>query len=144
MKEKTYLLNILLAVFTGLVLIGAMMVRVFVPVAFVPTPGIPELVLFSLIVLLFDHYFRKAEGRCYVCVFLLSAVTFGILPWIAGFVSGTGIVKTALMGAVVFTATAWVFQSMEDRMNSGKKNKLAPVVHALCFYLAVQGLAGMF
>ena len=75
---------------------------------------------------------------------MLSAVTFGVLPWIAGFVSGAGIVKTALMGAVVFTATAWVFQSMEDRMNSGKKNKLAPVVHALCFYLAVQGLAGMF
>ena len=86
MKEKTYFLNILLALFTGIALLAAMMVRVFVPIASIPEPGIPELVLFSLIVLLVEHYLKKSGTRCYLCVFALSIVTFGLLPWAAGFV----------------------------------------------------------
>ena len=144
MKEKTYLLNILLAIFTGIVLAGAMMVRVFAPVAYIPAPGIPELVFFSLLVLIFEHYLKKSGKRCYVCVFILAAITFGVLPWMAGFVPVSGILKAALGGAVIFTATAWVFEAMEDRMSSGKNCKAAPVVHAFCLYLAVQGFASMF
>lgn len=143
MKEKTYFLNSLLAVFAGIALIVAMAVRVFVPIAFIPEPGIPELVLFSLIVLLFEHYLKKSGKRCYVCVFLLSAVTFGLLPWAAGFVPAKEIWKAALAGGIVFTATSWIFTSMQERMNSGKSSKLAPVVNALGLYLAVQGLMGI-
>lgn len=144
MKEKTYFLNILLALFTGIALLAAMMVRVFVPIASIPEPGIPELVLFSLIVLLVEHYLKKSGTRCYLCVFLLSVVTFGLLPWVAGFVPAGMIVKTALGGAVVFTATTWVFASMQERMASGNTSKLAPIVNALGLYLAVQGLTGIF
>lgn len=144
MREKTYLLNIILAVFTGIALLAAMMVRVFVPIAYIPTPGIPEMVLFSLLVLLFEHYLKKTGTRCYICVFILSAVTFGLLPWVAGFVSLNEIWKTALSGGIIFTATSWVFASMVERMNSGKSGKAAPVVNALGIYLAVQGLAGLF
>lgn len=143
MKEKTYFLNSLLAVFAGIALIAAMAVRVFVPIAFIPELGIPELVLFSLIVLLFEHYLKKSGKRCYVCVFLLSAVTFGLLPWAAGFVPAKEIWQAALAGGIVFTATSWIFTSMQERMNSGKSSKLAPVVNALGLYLAVQGLMGI-
>ena len=144
MKEKTYFLNSLLAVFTGIALLAAMMVRVFVPIAYIPEPGIPELVLFSLVVLLAEHYLKKSGTRCYLCVFVLSAVTFGLLPWMAGFVSANEIWKAALAGGVVFTATAWVFTSMQERMSSGRSSKLSPVVNALGLYLAVQGLTGIF
>lgn len=143
MKEKTYFLNTLLAVATGIFLLAAVMVRVFIPIASIPQPGIPELVLFSLLVLLLEHYLKKAGNRCYLCVFLLSALTFGVLPCVAGFVAVQEIWKAALVGGIVFTATAWIFASMQDRVNSGKASRLAPVVNALGIYLAVQGLAGM-
>ena len=143
MKEKTYFLNILLAVMTGIVLLAAMLVRVFVPVASIPVPGIPELVLFSLLVLLAEHYLKKGKERCYVCVFLLSAATFGVLPWAAGFVPLQEIWKAAVAGGVVFTATAWVFASMEDRIRSGKSGRLTLLVNAFGIYLAVQCFAGM-
>lgn len=143
MKEKTYFLNILLALFTGIALLAAMMVRVFVPIASIPMPGIPELVLFSLVVLLVEHYTKKSGNRCYICVFLLSAVTFGVLPWVAGFIEAGLVWKAALAGGIVFTATAWVFSSMQERMNSGKSSKLVPLVNAVGLYLAVQGLMGM-
>lgn len=144
MKEKTYFLNSLLAIFTGIALLGAMMVRIFVPIAFVPEPGIPELVLFSLLVLVAEHYLKKAGKRCYLCVFLLSAVTFGLLPWMAGFVTVNECWKAALVGGIVFTATTWIFTSMQERMSSCKSSKLSPIVNALGLYLAVQGLMGMF
>ena len=144
MKEKTYFLNSLLAIFTGVALLAAMMVRIFVPIAFIPEPGIPELVLFSLVVLLAEHYLKKAGKRCYLCVFLLSAVTFGLLPWMAGFVTVNECGKAALVGGLVFTATTWIFSSMEERMNSCKSSKVSPIVNALGLYLAVQGLMGMF
>lgn len=143
MKEKTYFLNILLAVMTGVILLAAMLVRVFVPIASIPVPGIPELVLFSLVVLLIDHYAKKSGVRCWLCVFLLSAATFGVLPWAAGFVPVQEIWKAALAGGVVFTATAWVFASMEDRIRSGKSGKLTVLANAVGIYLAVQCFAGM-
>lgn len=143
MKKKTNFLNTLLALVMGIVLLAAVLVRVFVPIASIPTPGIPELVLFSLVVLLLEHFLKKDGERCYLCVFLLSAVTFGLLPWAAGFVTLRELWKAALAGAVVFTATAWVFASMQERMSSGKSNKLTPVVNALGLYLAVQCFAGM-
>lgn len=144
MKEKTYFLNSLLAIFTGIALLIAMIVRIFVPVAFIPSVGIPELVLFSLLVLVVEHYLKKSGKRCYLCVFILSAVTFGLLPWMAGFTAANEIWKAALAGGIVFTVTTWIFSSMQERMNSGKSSKLSPIVNALGLYLAVQGLMGMF
>ena len=144
MKEKTFFLNTLLAIAAGIVLLAAMLVRVFVPVASIPHPGVPELVLFSLIVLLLECYMKKSGNRCFVCVFLLSALTFALLPWMAGFCAVNEIWKAALAGGVVFTATVWVFDALQDRISSGKPGKLTPVVNAIGIYLAVQGLMGMF
>ena len=144
MKEKTYFLNSLLAIFTGIALLIAMIVRIFVPVAFIPSVGIPELVLFSLLVLVVEHYLKKSGKRCFVCVFLLSALTFALLPWMAGFCAVNEIWKAALAGGVVFTATVWVFDALQDRISSGNSGKLTPIVNAIGIYLAVQGLMGMF
>ena len=143
MKEKTFFLNTLLAIVAGFVLLAAVLVRVFAPVASIPHPGIPELVLFSLVVLLIECYMKKTEKRCFLCVFLLSAVTFALLPWMAGVYAANEIWKAALAGGAVFTATTWVFDALQDRMSSGKSGKLTPVVNAIGIYLAVQGMMGM-
>ena len=144
MKEKTYFLNTLLAVMAGIALLAAVAVRVFVPIASIPMPGIPELTLFSLLVMLVEHYSKKGGKRCYLCVFLLSAVTFGVLPFAAGFVPAGEIWKMALVGGAVFTATAWTFEAVQERMRSGRSGMFTPIVNAIGIYLAVQCFAGMF
>lgn len=144
MREKSYFLNTVLAVVTGVILLGAVLVRVFMPIVMIPSPGIPELTALSLLVLLIEHYLKKEGKRCYLCVFVLAAVTFGLLPWAAGFVALNELWKTALVGGAVFTAVTWIFTSMQERINSGKANKAVPVINAIGLYLAVQCFAGMF
>jgi len=143
MKDKTFFLNTILAVVLGIVLLAAIIVRVFIPIAFLPNPGIPELVLLSLIALLFDHYLVADAKRSYGWIFGLSAVTFGVLPWAAGFVNGLVVLKMAVIGGVVFTVVVWLFSSMQDRMRSGSGSKVTPVICALALYLASQCFAGM-
>ena len=127
----------------GALLLAGVCVRVFAPVAMLPVPGIPELVAVSLLALLIDHYVNGSVKRCYVCVLALAVLTFGILPWAAGFVSVLTAVKVGLTGGVVFAVTAWLFASMQDRMRTGSGSKLTPVICALGLYLAAQCFAGM-
>lgn len=143
MKNNTLFLNAILAVILGAVSLGACLVRVFAPVVILREPQIPELVLLSLLALLADHYRKPDTGRDYLWIFVLAAVSFGILPWAAGFVSGMQILKLALCGGVVFTAVTWLFTSMQERMRSGSGCALTPVVCALCLYLAAQCFAGI-
>lgn len=144
MKEKSYFLNTVLAVVTGIILLAAVLVRVFMPIIMLPEPSIPNLVLVSLLALLIEHYVKGDVKRCYSCVFILSAVTFGLLPWAAGFVGVNEIWKAALAGGIAFTVTTWIFSSMQERISSGKANKAVPVINAIGFYLAVQCFTGVF
>lgn len=143
MKDKTFYLNTILAVVLGIVLLAAVAVRVFVPVAMLPKAGVPELVLVSLIALVIDHYLTAGADRRYIWIFVLAVLSFGLLPWAAGVVSGMEAVKAALAGGVVFTAVTWLFSSMQDRMRSGSGSKVTPVMCALGLYLASQCFAGM-
>lgn len=143
MKDKTFYLNTILAVVLGVLLLAVIAVRVFVPVAMLPEAGITDLVLVSLIALVIDHYMTGGESRNYIWIFVLSVLSFGILPWAAGAVCGVDAVKTALVGGIVFTAVTWLYSSMQDRMKSGNGSKVTPVMCALGLYLAVQGFAGM-
>ena len=143
MKERTFFLNTILAVVVGVLLLAGVCVRVFAPVVMLPVPGIPELAAVSLIALLVDHYVTGGVKRCYVCAFVLAALTFGILPWAAGFAGGMAGVKLGLVGGVVFCVTAGLFASMQDRMRTGSGSKLTPVICAAGLYLAAQCFAGM-
>lgn len=143
MKDKTFFLNTILAVVLGIVLLAAIAVRVFIPVAFFPEPGIPDLVLLSLIVVLLDHYLAAGAKRSYGWIFGLSVLTFGLLPFAAGTAAGSEVIKTAVTGGVVFTAVVWLYSSMQDRMRSGSGSRITPVVCALVLYLASQCFAGM-
>lgn len=143
MNKKTYTLNVLLAVILGAVLLVSVLVRTFAPRMILPALDVPNMVLISLIALLADHYLAPGAGRCYICIPVFSAVTFGLLPFAACFVGAGEALKLAVLGAVVFTAVTWLFSSMMDRLSSGPAAKLAPMLSALGLYLAAQCFMGI-
>lgn len=143
MNKNTYTLNTLLAPVLGAVLLVCVLVRTFWPRMILPVPDIPNLVLISLIALLLDHYLAPGADRCYICIPVFSAITFGLLPFAACFVEAGEALKLAVLGCVVFTAVTWLFSSMTDRLSTGPVAKLAPVMSALGLYLAAQCFMGM-
>lgn len=143
MKKNPYILNTLLAAELALVLVIAVLVRTFAPNVIIPSLNIPNMVLLSLAALLADHYLAPGAKRCYVCIPVFSAVTFGLLPWAAAFVSPLEALKLALVGCAVFTLITWLYSSIQDRLSSGPAAKAAPLLSALGLYLAFQCLAGM-
>jgi len=143
MNKKTYTLNVLLAVILGAVLLVCVLVRTFAPRMILPALDVPNMVLISLIVLLADHYLAPGADRCYICIPVFSAVTFGLLPFAACFVGAGEALKLAVLGAVVFTAVTWLFSSMMDRLSTGPAAKLAPLLSALGLYLAAQCFMGI-
>ena len=143
MKNKTYILNTLLTAVLGIALTAAVLVRTFVPAIIIPQLDIPNMVLLSLAALVLDHYIAPGAKRCYICVPLFSALSFGLLPFAACFVGALEAVKLGLIGAVVFTVITWIFSSMQDRLSTGPAAKAAPIVSVLGLYLAIQALMGM-
>ena len=144
MNKKTYTLNTLLAAALGLALLTCQLVRTFAPLVILPALDVPNLVLLSLVVLVLDHYLAPKADRCYICIPVFAALTFGLLPWAAGFATGAEALKLALLGGVAFTAITWLYTSIQDRISSGPAAKAAPVLSALGMYLACQVLMGMF
>lgn len=143
MEKKTYTLNTLLAVILGAALLVAVLVRTFAPAVILPELDIPNMVLVALAALLLDHYLAPGAKRCYICIPVFSAITFGLLPFAACFVGVLDAVKLGVLGGVVFTATTWVFSSMMDRISTGPAAKAAPFVSAAGLYLAVQAFMGL-
>ena len=144
MKDNKYVLNTLLAVVLGLALLVLVLVRTFAPMIIMPEFDVVNMVIISLAALVLEAYMAPGAKRCYVCVAVFSAVSFGLLPFAACFVGALEAVKLGVMGCVVFTATTWVYSSMMDRISTGPVAKAAPVVSALGLYLAVQCFMGMF
>lgn len=144
MKKQTYLLNTLLAAILAVLLLIAVLVRTFAPIVILPQLEIPNMVLIALAALLLEHYLAPGAKRCWMCIAVLSALTFGLLPYGACFVGAAQAVKLGLLGGATFTATAWLFTSIQERVSSGPAHKAAPVVSALGLYLASQCFSGLF
>lgn len=143
MKNKTYTLNTVLTAVLTAVLAAMVVLRTFAPQIILPVFDIPTLTAISLAALVLDHYLAKGAKRCYVCIPLFAALSFGILPWAAGMVAVKYLLGLALTGAAIFTITTFVFTSIQDRLSSGPAAKLAPVMSALGIWLAVQAFAGI-
>lgn len=143
MKDKKYILNTVLALVLGTALLIAVLVRTFAPAVIIPQLDIPNMVLLSLAALLIDHYAAPGAKRCYICIPVLGALSFGLLPFAACFVSLAEAVKLAAVGGTVFTATVWLYSSMQDRMSTGPAAKAAPVLSAVGLYLAAQCMMGL-
>lgn len=144
MKDKTYMLNTILAALVGAACLIALVVRTFAPNVIIPALNATNLTALSLAALLLDYYLAPGAKRCYICIPILAAATFGLLPLSAGFVSVGEAVKLAVLGAGVFTACTWLFGTMIDRLSTGPAAKAAPAVSTLGLYLAAQCLMGIF
>lgn len=143
MKNNKYLLNTILAIVVFAACAIALVIRVCAPVAVIPTLNIPNMVLLSVIALLLEHFFTKGNPRCYICIPVFSALTFGILPLMAGFACVHDFWKYGLVGCVIFTATTFLFTSAQDRLLTGPKAKAAMVITAVGIFLASQCFAGI-
>ncbi len=143
MKNNKYFLNTALAAVVGLTLIGCVLLRTFIPAIILPQLSISNMVLLSLVALLLDHYCAKGAKRCWWCIPVFSLLTFGVLPYAASLVGVLEALKLAGIGCVTFSATAWLFTSIQNRLASGPVAKAAPVLSALGLYLASQCFAGI-
>ena len=141
--NKTYILNTLLTAIFGVFLLACVVARAFFPTLILPELDIPCLVLISLVALVLDHYFVKNAKRCYICIPVLSALTFGLMPLAAFMVSVSDAVVLALVGGVTFTATTFLFTSIQERLASGPAAKASALFSAVSLYMAAQCLAGM-
>lgn len=142
--KKTYILNTVLAAVVFVAALVCVLVRIFLPNFIIPALNVPNMVLLSLIALLLDHYLARGADRCYICIPVLSALTFGLLPFAAGFVGMLDALILALVGGVTFTVTTLLYTAMADRIASGPVKHLAPWVSALGLWLAAQCLTGIF
>ncbi len=138
MKNKTCLLNILLAAVLGLVLLAALLLRTLLPRFILPRLDIPNMVLLSLIALVLESYLAPGGKRCWWFTLLAGAVTFGLLPFAACFVGLTDALKLVLAGGVTFGVTTWLFTAIRDRIATGPVARLAPIAGGLGLYLAAQ------
>lgn len=143
MKKNPYFLNTVLAIVVFAACGIALLVRVWFPAAVIPALNIPNMVLLSVIALLVEHFLAPMNPRCYICIPVFSAITFGILPLMAGFACQHTFWKYGLVGGVVFTATTFLFTSMTDRLLTGPKAKAALTVCSLGIWLAAQCFAGI-
>ena len=144
MKKNTYTLNTILAAVFGAILLVCVFVRTFAPRIILPELDVLKITLISLVALVLDHYLAPNAERCYICIPMFSAITFGLLPWAAAFVTGGEALELAFAGGIIFTVMTWLFSSVQDRLSIGPAAKAAPVVSAFGLYLAIQGLMGMF
>ena len=144
MKDNKYMLNTFLAVVLGLVLLAMVVARTFFPAVILPKADIPNLVLVSLIALVLDHYLVPGAKRCYICIPVFSAVTFGLLSFVSAYATLGQALELALVGGIVFTASTWVFSAIQERLSSGPAAKASGFFSAVSLYMAVQCFVGIF
>ena len=142
MNEKKYVSNTALAAVLCVALVVCRVLRTCIPFGVLPELDIPNMVLLSGVALLAGHYLggvKKAD----LWTLILAAAAFGILPLAAGFAQLNEVLKLALVGGLVFWATAWLFETIQDRLSTGPVAKAAPALSVLGLYLAAQCFSGM-
>jgi hypothetical protein len=143
MKNKTYTLNTVLTAVLAAVLAVMVVLRAVSPQLILMQFDIVSITGISLIALVLDHYLAKGAKRCYICIPVFAALSFGILPFAAGMVALKNILGLAASGAVIFTLCTFAFTSIQDRLSSGPAARLAPIMSAFGIWLAVQAFAGI-
>ena len=143
MKNKTYTLNTVLIAVFGAVLLAMVALRAFAPNIILPVFDIPTLTAISLTALVLDHYLAPGAKRCWICIPVFAALSFGVLPMVAMLVRVEDALSLMISGTAVFSLCTFVFTSVLDRLSTGPAARLAPVMSALGIWLAVQAFAGI-
>ena len=143
MKNKTYTLNTVLTAVLAAVLAVMVVLRAVSPQLILMQFDIVSITGISLAALVLDHYLAKGAKRCWICIPVFAALSFGILPFAAGMVALKDILGLAASGTVIFTLCTFAFTSIQDRLSSGPAARLAPIMSAFGIWLAVQAFAGI-
>ena len=144
MKENKFFPNMALTLVLGIALAACVIARAVNPMGVLPKLDIANMVLLSLVALELDHYLVPGEKKFCVCRAALSAVSFGLLPWVAGFATGAEAVKLGLIGGITFAVTQFLFTQLQDRLSSGSAAKFAPLLSGFGLLLAAQCFSGIF
>lgn len=142
MKKNTMLVNTLLAVVLGTGLLVGMVWRTFMPYVVLPELDVIAMTGITLIALVLEYYISGKQERNWAVQILLGTVTFGGLAFAAG-LPYAGI-KTFIVGAVVFAAITFLFDSMVCRLEVTTDKKCAVIPTAFVLFLACQCFMGMF
>ncbi len=143
MKKTHDLLGIFLAGVTGAAVLTALLVRTFLPRVNLPRLDSQAMVALSLAALLLDHCIVRGSRRDFRLIPVYAALIFGLFPFAASFTAPLEALLCAVLGAAVFTAATFLFDTTVDRLSSGPAAKLAPFVSALGLFLACQCLMGI-
>lgn len=143
MCKRNWFLNTALAVTVFVTLAGFLLLRCFFSRVILPQADVPNMVLLCLVALVADFYFAPGAKRCWICVPLAGFLCFGLLPLCAGYAREMEALWMGLQGMAVYTVTVWLYDAILDRISTGPKSPLAPVLSAFCLFLASQGMMGM-
>lgn len=142
MKKNTMLVNTLLAVVLGAGLLAGMIWRTFMPYVVLPELDVNACVAITLVALVLEYYMAGMQKRDWALQIVLATVTFGGLALAAG-LPYAGI-KTFVVGAVVFAAVTFLFDSIVRRLEVTTDKKCAVIPTAFVLFLACQCFMGMF
>ena len=96
---------------TLLALLVMVLVRAFAPLVILPVADVPNLVLICLVALVLDHYLAPGSKRNYLIAVPLAVVTFGLLPFAAGFAT---LANMVLMGKLLKECGAVSFENNKE------------------------------
>ena len=140
MKNRTTILNTVLAAVLGVVLLVSVIVKTNCPHFILPEINIPYIAAISLTALVLTHFVETEKG-CFICEALLAAVTFAVLPAAVGLATAA-VWKTALCGGIVFAVLNAMFTAMTKRMELADTCKYAVIPAAFGLFLAFQCFSG--
>ena len=142
MKNRTTILNTTLAAVLGVTLLGSIIAKTMCPQLILPQLNIPYVAAISLVALVLTSFVKTEEG-CIYCEMALAALTFGILPMVAGMAGGMEAVKLAVFGGLVFGALDLMVNAMTKRIAMSGICKCAVIPSAFVMYLACKCFAGI-
>ncbi len=143
MKNKSYFIHLSLMIVLSVALISITLVHTFLPQFLIPKATIPNITLISVFALLIDHYVSGGAKRFYPLIAVFSFLSFFLLPYLSNFAPLSQSLKIGLCGMAVFTISSFLFTTAADRLSTGAKARLAPVLTAAFLYLAAQCFEGM-
>ena len=143
MKKRISAPIISLVIVLFSVLTVCRILKTAVPFGVLPELDIPNMVLICGVALLLDHLWSGKTNAADLRMPIFAALTFGLLPYAAGFVRLDDVLKLGITGGVVFGLAAWIYDSIADRLTTGPASKATPILSILGLYLAAQCFAGI-
>lgn len=143
MKKINCLRSVLFTVTLAVTMLGCVLARLVYPMVILPQWNIPNLAALSALVLVLEHYIGGQEKQNYLTLLVFSCLSCALLPWATGWIVPGQMPLYGISGGLTFTATAWLFDSLRERLSSGPAAKAAPALGALGIWLAAQALQGI-